>query len=139
MKFAKYKVLAWLVMTTLIISVIPSMVGAEETPVYLTRGQVANKVLNAADYNNPGISEKDIMVGFGDGSMRKEELATKAQALSMISRAFGKLPSPQGHNLRMSVFDQHYDDVPVWAGLPLLMKSVMLLTPAGQNMMKKVI
>ncbi|MEN6324131.1 MAG: M13 family metallopeptidase [Proteiniphilum sp.] len=91
------------------------MVGAEDTPIYLTRGQVAKTVLNAADDYNPGISEKDIMQGFGDGSPRKEELATKAQALSMISRAFGKLPSPQGNSLRISVFDQRYNDVPVWA------------------------
>ncbi|MDD4803293.1 MAG: M13 family metallopeptidase N-terminal domain-containing protein, partial [Syntrophomonas sp.] len=133
MKFTKCKVLAWLVMITLIISVIPSMVGAEETPVYLTRGQVANKILNAADDYNPGISEKDIMVGFGDGFLRKEELTTKAQALSMISRAFGKLPLPQGNSLRMSVFDQHYNDVPVWAGEAIdnLQKAGILYSSVG--------
>ncbi|MDD3363748.1 MAG: M13 family metallopeptidase [Syntrophomonas sp.] len=133
MKFTKCKVLAWLVMITFIISVSPAMVGAEDTPVYLTRGQVAKTVLNAADDYNPGISEKDIMQGFGDGYLRKEKLATKAQALSMISRAFGKLPSPQGNSLRMSVFDQYYNDVSVWAGeaIDKLQKAGILYSSVG--------
>lgn len=115
MKFTKIWVLALLVMITLIFSVNPTLVWAAEMPVYLSREQVAETVLNAVDAYHPGIAEKDIMQGFEDGLLRKEELATKAQALLMISRGFGELSSPQGNSLRTGVFDQHFSDIPVWS------------------------
>lgn len=78
-------------------------------------GEVAGVVLNAADDYNPGISKNEIMLGFEDGTLREKEPASMVQALVMLSRAFGELPSPRGDNLRRGVFDQHFNDVPPWA------------------------
>jgi putative endopeptidase len=54
-------------------------------------------------------------LGYEDGSLREEEPASKAEALVMLSRAFGDLPSPRGDSLRKGVFDQSFNDVPLWA------------------------
>ncbi len=115
LKLTKCRIIALLVIVALVFSVSPAFVWAGGTPVYLSRGEVAGIVLNAAEDYNPGISKNDIMVGFEDGSLREREPASKAQALVMLSRAFGDLPSPRGDNLRRGVFDQHFNDVPLWA------------------------
>lgn len=113
MKLTKCRIMALLVIVALIFSVSPAWAG--ETQVYLSRGEVAGIVLNAADDYNPGISKNDILLGYEDGSLREEEPASKAEALVMISRAFGDLPSPRGDSLRKGVFDQSFNDVPLWA------------------------
>ncbi|NMA52688.1 MAG: peptidase, partial [Peptococcaceae bacterium] len=113
MKLTKCRIMALLVIVALIFSVSPAWAG--ETQVYLSRGEVAGIVLKAADDYNPGISKNDILLGYEDSSLREEEPAGKAEALIMISRAFGDLPSPRGDSLRRGVFDQHYNDVPLWA------------------------
>ncbi len=113
LKLTKCRIIALLVIVALVFSVSPAWAG--ETPVYLSRGEVAGIVLNAADDYNPGISKNEIMLGFEDGTLREEEPATKAQALVMLSRAFGEFPSPRGDNLRRGVFDRHFNDVPPWA------------------------
>jgi putative endopeptidase len=115
LKLTKCRIIALVVIAALVFSVSPAFVWAEETPVYLSRGEVAGIVLKAADDYNPGISKNDILLGYEDGSLREEEPAGKAEALIMISRAFGDLPSPRGDSLRRGVFDQHYNDVPLWA------------------------
>ena len=109
MKLTKCRIIALVVIAALVFSVSPAFVWAEETPVYLSRGEVAGIVLEAADDYNPGISKNDILLGYEDGSLREEEPASKAEALIMISRAFGDLPSPRGDNLRRGVFDQHFN------------------------------
>jgi putative endopeptidase len=113
LKLTKCRIMALLVIVALIFSVSPAWAG--ETQVYLSRGEVAGIVLNAADDYNPGISKNDILLGYEDGSLREEEPASKAEALVMISRAFGDLPSPRGDSLRKGVFDQSFNDVPLWA------------------------
>jgi putative endopeptidase len=115
LKLTKCRIIALVVIAALVFSVSPAFIWAEETPVYLSRGEVAGIVLKAADDYNPGISKNDILLGYEDGSLREEEPAGKAEALIMISRAFGDLPSPRGDSLRRGVFDQHYNDVPLWA------------------------
>jgi putative endopeptidase len=113
LKLTKCRIMALLVIVALIFSVSPAWAG--ETQVYLSRGEVAGIVLNAADDYNPGISKNDILLGYEDGSLREEEPASKAEALVMLSRAFGDLPSPRGDSLRKGVFDQSFNDVPLWA------------------------
>ncbi len=115
MKLIKCRIIALLVIVALVFSVSPTLVLAGETPPYLSRGEVAGIVLNAADHYNPGVSKNDIMLGYEDGSLREDEPARKAEALVIISRAFGNLPSPRGDNLRRGVFDQHFDELPLWA------------------------
>ncbi|MGI6712389.1 MAG: hypothetical protein ACOX4L_06665 [Bacillota bacterium] len=115
LKLTKRSIIVLLVLVALIFSVSPAFGGAGETPVYLSRGEVAGIILNAADDYHPGISKKDIMWGFEDGSLREEEPASKVQALVMLGRAFGDLPEPRGDNLRRGIFDPDYNDIPRWA------------------------
>jgi putative endopeptidase len=129
LKLTKCRIIALLVIVALIFSVSPAW--AVKTPVYLSRGEVAGVVLNAADDYNPGISKNEIMLGFEDGTLREKEPASMVQALVMLSRAFGELPSPRGDNLRRGVFDQHFNDVPPWAAeeVDKLKKAGILSSP----------
>lgn len=115
MKFAKNRILAFLAIMAFIFLFSPAMGCAEEIPVYLSRGEVAEAVLNAADDYNPGITINDIILGYEDGSLHEEKPASKVEALVMLSRGFGRLSSPLGHSLRTAVFDQNFNDVPLWA------------------------
>lgn len=115
MKSTKHRVLILLLIMAFVFSVSPAMVWAGELPVHLSRGAVAETVLNAADDYNPGITKNDIILGYEDGSLREEEPASKTEALVMLSRGFGELPAPLGDSLRTGVFDQRFNDVPLWA------------------------
>lgn len=53
--------------------------------------------------------------GYEDGKTYKEKNVTRLEAYIMISRAFGELDAPKGHNLRSGAFDLIFNDVPRWA------------------------
>ncbi len=131
LRLTKYRVIALLLIVAFVFSVSPALVWAGETHVYLSRGDVAGIILNAAAHYNPGISKTDIILGYEDGTLREDEPARKIEALVMISRAFGNLPAPWGDNLRRGVFDQHYDDLPLWAveDVDKLKKAGILYSP----------
>lgn len=81
----------------------------------VTRGEVARMVLAAADDYNPGVTLDDIMVGDEKGDKRENDVATRAEALVMLQRAFGDLPTPVGDSARSAIPAGSFTDVPAWA------------------------
>ena len=64
---------------------------------YATRGETADMLLNAADDYNPGVKRSDIIKGYGgDGYLHEDWNINRAEALVMLSRAFGTLPQLTG-------------------------------------------
>ena len=82
---------------------------------YMTRGESAAILANAADDYNSGVTTSDIIKGYEDGSLREEESVTRAEFLVMLDRAFGGLPTPVGHNARVAIPAEEFTDVPEWA------------------------
>ncbi len=82
---------------------------------YATRGEVAEYLLNAADFYNPGVKKSDIIKGYEDGSLHEDWSITRAEALVMLKRAFGELPEPVGHNSRTALTAEDFTDIPSWA------------------------
>ena len=82
---------------------------------YATRGEVADFLLSAADFYNPGVVKSDIIKGYEDGLLHEERSVTRAEALVMLKRAFGTLPAPKGHNERTSLKAENFNDIPLWA------------------------
>lgn len=83
---------------------------------YATRGEVANMLLQAADDYNPNVKYSDIIKGYGgDGELHEDWNVNRAEALIMLSRAFGKLPELTGHNARVALKSGAFDDIPDWA------------------------
>ncbi|MCI2056372.1 MAG: S-layer homology domain-containing protein [Oscillibacter sp.] len=85
------------------------------TPDYVTRGEVADLLLAAADDYNPDVKRSDILKGYADGQTHEERNVTRAQALVMLQRAFGTLPTPQGDNARSGYGATNFTDVPAWS------------------------
>lgn len=83
---------------------------------YATRGEVASMLLSAADDYNPTIEYSDIIKGYGgDGELHEDWNVNRAEALVMLSRAFGKLPELSGHNARVALKSGDFSDIPDWA------------------------
>ncbi len=82
---------------------------------YLTRGEVADYLMQAADFYNPGLERGDIIKGYADGSLHEDWSVTRAEALVMLNRAFDTLPKPKGHNKRVMLTAKDFNDVPQWA------------------------
>lgn len=80
-----------------------------------TRGEAAEALLTAADDYNPGVEKSDIIKGYEDGELHEERGVTRAEALVMLSRAFGGLPEPDGHNARVALRSEDFTDIPEWA------------------------
>ncbi len=99
----------------LIISIfsLPFSIFAKEP--YANRGEVAQMLLEAADFYNPGVVKSDIIKGYEDGLLHEERNVTRAEALVMLSRAFGDLPQLTGHNARVALTAEDFTDVPAWA------------------------
>lgn len=83
--------------------------------VYLTRGVVADLLLSAADDYNPGVKRTDILKGDENGDLKENQMATRVEAFVMLSRAFGKLPTPVGDNARNGYSAVNFTDIPDWA------------------------
>ena len=82
---------------------------------YATRGKVADMLMEAADFYNPALVRSDIIKGYEDGQLHEDWGVSRAEALVMLSRAFGKLPAPVGHNARVALTAQDFSDIPQWA------------------------
>ena len=96
-------------------------VNAFASDMYATRGEVADMLLTAADDYNPGVKRSDIIKGYGgDGELHEDWNINRAEALVMLSRAFGKLPALSGHNARVALKSGVFTDIPDWAKPELL-------------------
>ncbi len=82
---------------------------------YTTRGEVADMLLSAADDYNPTVLRSDIIKGYDDGELHEDWNITRAEALVMLSRAFGTLPELTGHNERVALKSGDFTDIPDWA------------------------
>ena len=83
---------------------------------YATRGETADMLLSAADDYNSGVKRSDIIKGYGgDGELHEDRNINRAEALVMLSRAFGKLPELTGHNARVALKSGNFTDIPDWA------------------------
>lgn len=81
----------------------------------LTRGEAAQALLSAAQDYNPGVQRSDILKGYPDGSLALDGTLTRAQALVMLTRAFGGFAAPVGDNARMTLPTGSLTNVPAWA------------------------
>ena len=81
----------------------------------LTRGGAAQALLSAAQDYNPGVQRSDILKGYPDGSLALDGTLTRAQALVMLTRAFGGFAVPVGDNARMALPASSLTNVPAWA------------------------
>ncbi len=81
----------------------------------VTRGEVADILLNAADDYNSDIKKNDIIKGYEDGQLHEENTVTRAEALVMLRRAFGEFPELKGHNKRTAIPAEEFTDLPDWA------------------------
>lgn len=82
---------------------------------YATRGEIADMLLNAADDYNISVQRSDIIKGYDDGDLHEDWRVTRAEALVMLKRAFGELPTPTGHNARVALPQRSFTDIPDWA------------------------
>ena len=90
--------------------------SAFASDMYATRGETADMLLNAADDYNLGILRSDIIKGYGgDGELHEDWNINRAEALVMLSRAFGTFPELTGHNKRVALTSGDFTDIPDWA------------------------
>ena len=83
---------------------------------YATRGETADMLLSAADAYNAAVKRSDIIKGYGgDGELHEDWNINRAEALVMLSRAFGTLPELTGHNARVALKSGDFTDIPDWA------------------------
>jgi putative endopeptidase len=107
------KVVSALLAVLMVSAAVPGALAAK--PAYATRGEVADMLLHAADDYNPSVKRTDIIKGYPDGKLHEESAVTRAEALVMLQRAFGKLPDPKGDNARSGYGASNFTDVPAWA------------------------
>ena len=82
---------------------------------YATRGEAVEMLLTAADDYRPDAPKSDIIKGHGDGQLHEEQPVTRAEALIMLTRAFGGFPELKGNNLRRAIPREDFTDIPKWA------------------------
>lgn len=86
--------------------------SAETSQEPLTRGDVVDLLMSAADEYQPNLQKTDIMKGYEDGLLHEDMKATKLEALIMLNRAFGTLPESSTSGV-LSV--DTFTDIPEWA------------------------
>jgi putative endopeptidase len=96
---------------------LPTMAFAEQNA--LTREEAAQLICQAGVDYNSSITEKQVLKGYENGQLYKDKPVTKLEAYIMLTRAFGILEAPTGHNLRSGAFDLELNDMPNWAGSEL--------------------
>lgn len=106
--------LAGLLTVLMLLSLLPASALADEEKPF-TRGEACTMLLSAADDYNPGVTQADIMKGDQNGNLNEDQPVTRAQALVMLSRAFGALPTPVGDTARWAYPAQNFTDIPAWA------------------------
>lgn len=104
----------------------PLTVMAEEAELGLTRGEVVDYLLDAADDYNPNLTKEDLIQGYGNGKLLEEHRVSRLEALIMMSRAFPALSAPKGNDVRKGNVGAAFTDVPAWAD-----KEIKKLTAAG--------
>lgn len=104
--------LCTLLAVVLLLGSVPHAWAAEN---YAARGQVADMLVAAADDYNPALQRTDVIKGYGNGDLKEDSPVTRAEALVMLSRAFGTLPTPVGDNARSGYDASNFTDVPDWA------------------------
>ena len=100
---------------SLLIAILATSFSSFAEDIYVNRGEVADMLLSAADFYNPGVVRSDIIKGYEDGLLHEERNVTRTEALVMLSRAFNSLPKPMGHNERVSLTAKDFTDIPSWA------------------------
>lgn len=84
----------------------------EEAPeTAATLGEIADYLVRVADDYNDQCTKERLLEGLGSES----DQATRVQALVMVSRAFGKLPVPQGNDARLAPENVDLSAAPDWA------------------------
>ena len=78
----------------------------------LTLGALADYLMTAADDYNDKLDRSNLLADMEGG---ESTVATRLQALVMVSRAFGQLPAPAGNNARITTTDVDLSSVPNWA------------------------
>ena len=81
----------------------------------VSRGYTADYLLKAADYYNFAAERSDIIKGDENGDLAQERDVTRAEALVMLHRAFGDIPTPTGHNARVMSQGVNTVNLPQWA------------------------
>lgn len=109
----RMRILSVFLAVLLLLVMAPLALAADEG--YATRGQIVEMLLTAADDYTPGLEKSDIVKGYGDGDAREDQYVRRAEAFVMVSRAFGRLEAPTGHNARITLTDLSFTDVPAWA------------------------
>lgn len=107
----KSRLAALLVALPMTLGLLP--VQAAEAP--LTRGQVRDMLVEAADDYNPGVTAADVLQGRSGGTADEDAAATRVEALVMLTRAFGPLPQLTGDSARTAYPTPDFTDVPAWA------------------------
>ena len=107
------RIIGVLLALIIVLNTVPLAQAAGDS--YATRGEIVQMLMSAADDYHPNLQKSDIIKGYSDGALNENQYATRAEAFVMVSRAFGKLDAPTGHNARVAVTDLVYDDVPAWA------------------------
>lgn len=105
--------LAGVLAAVLVLGLLPAALAAEE-PRVLTRGEACTLLVAAADDYNPGVAAAGVLHGAG-GDLALDRPVTRAEALVMLSRAFGPLPAPVGDSARCAYPAAQYADLPGWA------------------------
>ncbi len=113
----KKKLCALLVAVSVLATSLPNVAFAAQKSDNdtLTRGEVVEVLLAAADSYHEGLKESDIIKGYGDGDTKENQSVSRVECLAMVSRAFGKLPEPTGNNKRLSLAYDYFVDIPQWA------------------------
>lgn len=96
-----------------VLLLMPSALAADNAA--LTRAEARDMLLAAADDYNPGITASDILKGDETGALHEDRAVTRAEAMVMLSRAFGDLPKPVGDSARWAYSAGNFTDIPAWA------------------------
>ena len=104
------RILASFLIIVLLISAAPLSASADSA--YITRGEVASRLLSAADDYNLGVQLSDIIKGYADGDLKEDQPVKRVEAYVMLSRAFGTLPAPVGDNARSGYSAANFTDIP---------------------------
>lgn len=108
------KLAAVILSSSILLSTLPAGLAQAAEP-NVTRGEVVNYLLKAADDYNPGVKKEDILKGYGKGDAKEDQDVSRIEALIMLSRAFSELPEPKGNDLRISNNSAEFIDIPKWA------------------------
>ena len=81
----------------------------------LTRGDVVDMLMAAANSYQPNLQRTDIIKGYEDGLLHEDMEVTKIEALIMLKRAFGTLPNPSSNSSFQPLSIDVFTDIPGWA------------------------